>query len=90
VGKGVELLHGQRVHVGPQADGPATGPAVAPVHDAHHAGGAHAPMDGDAPFGQPPGHDIGGAHLFEAQFGVRVDVTADRGDAVPAWRRWNR
>ena len=34
--EGVELLHGQRIHVGAQADGPATGTTVAPVHDADH------------------------------------------------------
>ena len=82
VGKGVEFLHGQRVHVGAQADGTATRAAVAPVHDAYHPGGAHAPVDGDAPFGEFGGHQVGGALLFKAQFGVGVDVAAQRGHGV--------
>jgi hypothetical protein len=76
----VVLLHGQGVHVGAQANGAAAGAAVAPVHDADHAGGAHPTVDGDAPFRELAGHQIGGAHFFKAQFGVGVDVTAQAGN----------
>ena len=48
VGKLVELLHGQGVHVGAQADGTV---AVAAFQNAHHPRGAHAAMNGDAPLG---------------------------------------
>ncbi len=76
MGEFVELLHGQRVHVGTQADGPAAGAAVAAVHDAHHAGGAHAAVNRDAPGFEFLRDHVGGAHFLEAQFRVGVDVAA--------------
>ena len=78
--EGVELGHRQRVHVGAQADGAAALAAVAPVHDAHHAGGAHAAVHGDAPFRQLFRHQVGGALFLEAEFGMRVDVAPQLGD----------
>jgi hypothetical protein len=47
------------------------------MHDAHHAGGAHASVNGDAPVDQLLGDHVGGAHFFKRQFGVGVDVFAD-------------
>ena len=81
VGKGVVLLHGQGIDVGAQADGPAALAAIAAVHDAHHPGGAQPPVNGNAPFGELVRHHVGGAHLFEAQLGVGMDVPAHGGDA---------
>ena len=51
MGEGVELLHGQGVDVGAQANAATAGTAIAPVDDAHHAGGAHAAVNRDAPIG---------------------------------------
>ena len=78
--EGVELLHGQGVHVGAQADGPAAGAAVTAVDGAHHARAAQAAVHGNAPSLQLPGHEVGGADLLEAQFGVGMYVAAQRGD----------
>jgi len=77
VGEGVEFLHGQGVHVGAQANAPAAGAAVAAMDDANHPGLAHATVYGNAPFGEFLGHQVGGANLLEAEFGVGVDVASD-------------
>ena len=78
--EGIEFLHRQRIHVGAQAHSAPAGTAVAPVHDAHHAGLAHAAMKGNAPLRELCGHEVGGAHFLETQLGVGVDVAAQRGD----------
>ena len=80
MGKGVELLHGQRVHVGAQADGTAAGAAVPPLDDADHAGLAQPPVDGNPPLGELLCHHIGGAHFFKTQLGVGVNVPAHCGN----------
>ena len=54
--------------------------AAARLDDAHHAGGAHATVDGDAPLGQLLRDQIGGANFFKTQLGVGVDVTANGRD----------
>ena len=77
VRKGVELLHGQGVHVGSEAYAASASTAIAAVHHTHHTGGAHAPQNGNAPVGQLLGHHIGRANFLEAQLGVRVDVFAN-------------
>ena len=77
VGKGVRLLHGQGVHVGTQANSPC---GRARLDDAHHAGGAQAPVDGNAPFGQLGRHHVGGAHFLKAKLGVGVQVAAYGGN----------
>ena len=76
--KGVELLHGQGVHVGAQANGTPAGAAVAAMHDAHHTRLAQPAVDGNAPFGELARHHIGGAHFFKAQLGVGMDIPAHR------------
>ena len=73
VAEGVELLHGQRVHVGAQANRAA---GRAAFDNAHHAGGAQAAVNGNAPLGQLLRHHLGCAHFLEAQLGVGVNVTA--------------
>ena len=80
VGKGVELLHGQRVHIGPQTHAAPAGPTIAPVDDANHPGGRHATVQCNAPAGQLLRHDIGGAHFLKTQLRVGVDVFADGGN----------
>jgi hypothetical protein len=82
MGKAVGFVHRQRVHVGAQADGAAAGPAVAPVHDAHHAGAPQAAVQRDAPSGQLRGHQVRRALFLEAQLGVGVDVAPQRGKLV--------
>ncbi len=62
VSKLVELLHGQGVHVGTQANGAV---ACATFQDTHHACFAHAAMDGDAPLGELLRHQISGANFFK-------------------------
>ena len=79
MGEGVELLHGQGVHVGAQTNGAR---AIAAFDDAHHACGAHAPVDGNSPGRELLGHHIGGALLLETQLRVGVDVSAHGGQAV--------
>ncbi len=78
VREAVVLGDRQRVDVRAQADGP-VGRAV--PDDAHDAGLAEAPLDGYAPVGQGLGDDVGGADLFEAEFGVGVDVAPQGGNA---------
>ena len=74
MGKGVELLHGQSVHVGSKANATAACAAITAVHNAYDTCGAHAAVHGDAPVGQLLGHHIGGANFLEAKFGMRVNV----------------
>jgi len=78
VREGVELGHRQRIHVGAQADRSSMlrgrFAAVPAVHDADHAGRSQPSVDRYAPFGELGGHQIGGAHLLEAQLGMSVDV----------------
>ena len=77
MGKGVELLHGQGVDVGTQANASTTFAAVTAVHDADDTGGAHAAVNGDAPVGELLGDHVGCALFFEAQLGVSVNVFAN-------------
>src|SRR5207237_1619968 len=77
VAERVELLHRQRVHVGAQADGAI---ARAVLYDPDHARLAQAAVDGDPPFGELRRDHVGGAVLFEAELGMRVDVPPDGGD----------
>ena len=76
VAEGVGFLHGQGVHVGADAD--AAG-AAASFEGADDAGLAQAGGDFVAPFAQFGGNEGGGAGLFEAQFGMGMDV-ASQGD----------
>ena len=74
------LFHRQRVHVGAQAD--ALGAAALALEHADHAGAAEAAMHLDAPLRQLVGDDAGGADFLEADFGMRVQIAADRGEFV--------
>ena len=72
------FLHRQRVHVGAQANALAT--AAFALEHADHAGAAEAAMYLDAPLGQFVGHDAGRPDFLEADFGMGVQVPADRGE----------
>ncbi len=74
------FLHRQRVHVGAQAD--ALGPAAVALEHADHAGAAQAAMHLDAPLRQLLGDDAGGADFLKADFGMRMQVAADRSEFV--------
>jgi hypothetical protein len=52
------------------------------VIDAHHPGSAQSAVHFDAPGFELPGHEVGGAQLFETQFRVRMDVAPDRRDGA--------
>ena len=78
VWKLVELLHGQGVHIGAQADSPV---ARAVFDNAHHPSGSHAAVNGYPPFGQLGRDHVSGALLLEAKFWVCVDVAAHSADA---------
>src|SRR6267142_1556963 len=72
------LFHRQRVHVGAQANAPAA--AAFALEHADHAGAAEAAMYLDAPLGQLVSHDAGGPDFLEADFGMGVQIPADRGE----------
>lgn len=76
VREAVVLGHGQRVHVGAQADGLA---AAAAAQDADHAGFPQPRVDFQPPLAQALGHQVGGARFLEGQLGMGVDVTAQFG-----------
>ena len=76
--EGVDLGHGQRVHVGAQADGTGTG---AVFQDADDARSAHSPVYRNAPLGELGSHHVGGAHFLEAQFRMGMNVTSHQGNA---------
>ena len=78
VRKLVELLHGQSVHIGAQANGAV---ARAVFDNAHHPCGAHAAVNGYPPFSQLGRHHVSGALLLEAKFRMRVDIAAHSADA---------
>ena len=56
--------------------------AVAVAQHADHAGLADAAMHLDAPFLQLPRDEVGGAGFLQAEFRMRVDIAADRGQFV--------
>ncbi len=84
VGEGVEFRHRQGVEVGAQADHPATSvatpPPVAAMNHPHHPGLAQTAVYFHPPGGQPRRHHVGSALLLEAQLGVRVQITPQRGE----------
>jgi len=73
VGEGVELLHGQGVHVGAQGQCAAGGTGF---HDADDTGSAHPAVDGNAPLCQLGGHHIRRANFLETQLRVGMDIFA--------------
>jgi hypothetical protein len=75
--KGIELLHGQGVHVGSEANTAAACAAIFAVNHAHDASGSHTAQNGNAPIRQLLGHDIGCANFLEAQLGVGMNVFAN-------------
>jgi len=72
--KGVVLLQGQGIHIGPQTDGAR---AAATPEGAHHAGATDAGGDLKAPGLEFFGHDGRSAVLFVAQLRVSMQITAD-------------
>ena len=62
------------------------------LEHADHAGAAEPAMHLDAPLLQLVGDDARGAHLLEADLGMRVQIAADRGEfvgiAVDAFDGW--
>src|SRR5690606_41029236 len=73
--KVVVFSHGQRVHVRAQAYHAAAVAPTAPNH-AHHTGFTDAAVHFDAQRLKRPSHNAGGAHLFETEFGMRMQVAA--------------
>ncbi len=65
----------QRIHVGPQTDGPRT---AAFAQAADHTGGGQPAMHLKTIGRQLASNDVGGARFIECQFGVRMDVAAYR------------
>ncbi len=74
------LFHRQRIHVGAQAD--AFSPGAFTLEHADHAGAAETAMHLDTPLRQLVGHDPGSADFLEADLGMRVQISADRGEFV--------
>ena len=85
VRKGVELLHGQGVHIGTQTHGLAALTAITAMNDADHAGLAQTAMRGNAPIGQLGRYQIGGANLFKAQLRVGMDIAPQCGNVRGAF-----
>lgn len=73
------LLDRQRVHVGAQAE---RAIRRAAPQLAHHAGAADTRRHVIAPLGELAGDQFRGARFSEAQFGMRVDVVANRNEFV--------
>jgi hypothetical protein len=71
------LRHRKRVHIGAQSDPPR---AVADLQRADDAGTTEAAMHTDAGFLEQFRHDRAGAFLLEAEFRMRVQVTAQGGE----------
>lgn len=78
--KGVELLHGQGIHIGTQADGTAAAAAVAAMDDAHHPGLAQTAMDRYAPLLQLRRDQVRGPYFLKTQLRVGVDIATQRGN----------
>ncbi len=76
VREAVVLGHGQGVHVGAQPDGFL---AAAGAQHAHHAGFPQPGVDFQPPLPQAFGHQRGGARFLEGEFGMGVDIAAQRG-----------
>jgi hypothetical protein len=75
--KGIEFLHGQGIHVGPQSNG-AVG--VTTFDNANHPGRAHAPVDRNAPFSELLRYNISRADLFKTQFRVCMNIASYAGN----------
>ncbi|MCY1523197.1 hypothetical protein D9M68_580850 [compost metagenome] len=73
------FLDGQGVHVGAQAQ--AFG-AIAAAQLPDHAGPAQSALHFVAPLRQALRHQVAGAEFLEAEFGIAVDVPADRDELV--------
>ncbi|KAG1443314.1 hypothetical protein G6F57_018139 [Rhizopus arrhizus] len=71
----VFFLHGQGVHVGAQPQPARTRPAA---QGADHAGHAQAAVHLVAPGGQAFGHEVAGGDFLVGQFGMRMDLMAQR------------
>jgi hypothetical protein len=78
VWKLVELLHGQGVHVGTQANGAV---AYAVFDNAYYPCGAHAAVNRYSPFGELGSYHVSGALLLKTKFRMRVDIAAHSADA---------
>jgi hypothetical protein len=78
VWKFVELLHGQGVHIGAQANGAV---ACAVFDDAHHTRRTHATVHGNTPLRQLGGDQICRMHFSKAKLRVGVNLFANRGNA---------
>jgi hypothetical protein len=77
-GEVIRFGHRQGIHVGAQAHHAAAGVA-APADDRDYTGAPHARVDLiDTAHAQRLLHAGGGVHLLEAQFGVGVQVAAQR------------
>jgi hypothetical protein len=74
--EGVEFVHGQRVHVGAEADGAR---AVADTDGADHAGPGDAGMDLAAEFLQLAGDDVAGAVFLETKLRMGMDIAPPLG-----------
>jgi hypothetical protein len=74
------FFHRQRIHVGAQADAP--GAAAFALEHADDAGASKSAMNLDAPLRELIGDDAGGADFLEADFGMGMQVAADRGEFV--------
>jgi hypothetical protein len=71
----VVLGHRQRINVSAQTYRPG---ATTVAKNTNYAGSTQASMNGDTPFGQCPGYQIGGTLFLEAQLGVRMEVAPQR------------
>ena len=67
----VRLRHGQRVHIGADADRPGR---VAVAQRPHQARARNPARDRDPPGLEPLGHEVAGPVLIEGQFRMAVDV----------------
>ena len=73
MGKGVEFLHGQRIHVGAKAH--RTGAGSTPDHP-HHTRHTHTAKNRNLPRFQLLRHHVGGTLLFITKFRMGMNIAA--------------
>ncbi len=79
VGKSIVFGHGQRIHVGTQADSLLAAPGA---QNADHTSFPQPGVDFQSPAAQALRNQRGRARLLESQLGMRMDIPSQRGEVA--------